>query len=280
MPPKPQESKKAVQKKKQSAIDDKTFGLKNKNKSKKVQSYVQSVEKNVLNSGDPRLRKQEEDRRRAKIAQKEQKKAAKAEQDALFGEALLAVQKKSASTSNTAGKIEAKGRDGDDEGGGNKKTTSRAMKLMYQMDAKEMDERLREDPNYVPTMEDEIELQRSTLRDEYAKLGITGTPVTPESFALWQEKKRQRRVVEMKKRVEAEFKKKKGGKGLSVLSGRDLYEYKRELFNKDGDDDEEDIMEQEEEEQQMEQIAAAVKEADLFLEGDDEDLDDLLDDDE
>jgi hypothetical protein len=52
MPPKPQESKKAVQKKKQSAIDDKTFGLKNKNKSKKVQSYVQSVEKNVLNSGE------------------------------------------------------------------------------------------------------------------------------------------------------------------------------------------------------------------------------------
>jgi DRG Family Regulatory Proteins, Tma46 len=282
MPPKksePQESKKNVQKKKLSAIDDKTFGLKNKNKSKKVQSYVQAVEKNVMNSGDPRLRKQEEDRRRAKVAQKEQKKAAKAEQDALFGEALLAVQKKSASTSNTAGKIEAKGRDGDDDGGGNKKTTSRAMKLMYQMDAKEMDERLREDPNYVPTMEDEIELQRSGLRDEYAKLGKTGTPVTPESFALWQEKKRHRRAVEMKKRVEAELKKKKGGKGLSVLSGRDLYEYKRELFNKDGDDDDEDIMEQEEE-QQIEQIAAAVKEADLFLEGDDEDLDDLLDDDD
>jgi hypothetical protein len=270
-----QESKKAVQKKKQSAIEDKTFGLKNKNKSKKVQSYVQSVEKNVLNSGDPRLRKQEEDRRRAKIAQKEQKKAAKAEQDALFGEALLAVQKKGASTSNTAGKIEAKGRDGDDDNG-NKKPTSRAMKLMYQMDAKEMDERLREDPNYVPTMEDEIELQRSSMREDYIKRGISGTPVTPETFAAWQERKRQKRAIEMKKRVEQEFKKKKGGKGLSVLSGRDLYEYKRELFNKDDDDDGGDGVE--EDDLQIHQVAAAVQEADLFLQGDDEDLDDLLDD--
>ena len=36
-------SKKADQKKKQAAIEDKTFGLKNKNKSKKVQNYVNQV---------------------------------------------------------------------------------------------------------------------------------------------------------------------------------------------------------------------------------------------
>lgn len=35
--------------------------------------------------------------------------------------------------------------------------------------------------------------------------------------------------------VEAELRKKKGGKGLSVLSGRDLYEYKKELFVDDED---------------------------------------------
>lgn len=262
-----QESKKAVQKKKQAALEDKTFGLKNKNKSKKVQGYIKSVEKSVLNSGDPRQRKQEEERRKAKAAAKERKKAEKAEQDALFGEALLAVQKKN-TTSKTAGKIEAKGRDGDEDGNA-KKTTSRAMKLMYQMDAKEMNERLREDPNYVPTVEDEIEFQRSNLREEYAKAGKTGTPVNPETFAAWQEKKRQKRALEAKKMVEAEFKKKKGGKGLSVLSGKDLYDYKKELFEKDDDDDEEE---------QIEQVAAAVKKADLFLEGDDDDLDDMLDD--
>ena len=44
-------SKKAEQKKKKSQIDDRTFGLKNKNKSKKVQGYVQSVTNSVNNSG-------------------------------------------------------------------------------------------------------------------------------------------------------------------------------------------------------------------------------------
>jgi len=60
----------------------------------------------------------------------------------LFGEALLAIGKKK-TTNQKGGKAEAKGRDADDDG--NKKTTSRAMKMMYQMDAKEMEERLKED---------------------------------------------------------------------------------------------------------------------------------------
>jgi hypothetical protein len=147
MPPKKKAdaaSKKTVQKKKQQAIEDKTFGLKNKNKSKKIQQFVQSVERNVMNSGDPAQRKAEEARKKAREEAKLRKKLLKDEQDALFGEALLAVQKKS-STSQTSGKIEAKGRDGDDDENATKKTTSRAMKMMYQMDAQEMNEKLRED---------------------------------------------------------------------------------------------------------------------------------------
>jgi hypothetical protein len=148
MPPKKKSggdvSKKTVQKKKQQAIEDKTFGLKNKNKSKKIQQFVQSVERNVMNSGDPQQRKAEEARKKAREEAKVRKKLLKDEQDALFGEALLAVQKKS-STSQSSGKIEAKGRDGDDEENANKKTTSRAMKMMYQMDAQEMNDKLRED---------------------------------------------------------------------------------------------------------------------------------------
>jgi hypothetical protein len=147
MPPKKKSggevSKKTVQKKKQQAIEDKTFGLKNKNKSKKIQQFVQSVERNVMNSGDPVQRKAEEARKKAREEAKMRKKLLKDEQDALFGEALLAVQKKS-TTSQSSGKIEAKGRDGDDDEN-NKKTTSRAMKMMYQMDAQEMNEKLRED---------------------------------------------------------------------------------------------------------------------------------------
>jgi hypothetical protein len=49
MPPKV--SKKTEQKKKEKIIEDKTFGLKNKNKSKSVQRYIQSVAANVQNTG-------------------------------------------------------------------------------------------------------------------------------------------------------------------------------------------------------------------------------------
>lgn len=141
-PGKPDTSKKTAQKQKQKVVEDKTFGLKNKNKSKKVQQHIKSIEKNVFNSGDPRQRKQDEARKKAKADAKARKKAAKDEQDALFGEALLAVKSKK-STSQKDGKVEAKGRDGNDET--NKKSTSRAMKMMFQMDAQEMEEKLKED---------------------------------------------------------------------------------------------------------------------------------------
>jgi hypothetical protein len=47
MPPKGP-SKKTEQKAKQKIVEDKTFGLKNKNKSTKVGKYVQQVEKTVF----------------------------------------------------------------------------------------------------------------------------------------------------------------------------------------------------------------------------------------
>lgn len=142
-----QTSKKAEQKKKQKVIEDKTFGLKNKNKSKKVQAHIQSVEKNVMNSGDRKQRQLDEQRARAKAEAKARKKAMKEEQDALFGEALLAVQKKAKNTNQKDGKVEAKGRDAEDDGA--KKGQSRAMKMMYTMDAQEMNDRLREDVRFL-----------------------------------------------------------------------------------------------------------------------------------
>ncbi len=48
MPPKNSgASKKAEEKKKQKVVEDKTFGLKNKNKSKSVQKYIQGVQSQV-----------------------------------------------------------------------------------------------------------------------------------------------------------------------------------------------------------------------------------------
>lgn len=158
-------------------------------------------------------------------------------------------------------------------------------------------------PNYVPTLEDEIEMLRSKLVEDLKKEGKTGTPINPETFGIWQEKKRLKRASEMAKKVEAELRKKKGGKGLSVLSGRDLYQYKRELFTKiddeDGkddvamtlpsrddraanndDDDYEKINVDDNNGNNMVNEIATKVQAELFLNEGDDDLDDILDDEE
>ena len=206
---------------------------------------------------------------------------------------------------------------------------------MFQMDAKEMEDALTRDvsyfilfgswthsfamiafskldntylllytrqPNYVRTIEDEVELQRQKKLAELKAKGIKGTPVTPETFKAWQERKRKRKQDAAKKLVEAELKKKKGGKGLSILSGRDLFEYKKDLF-KDDDDfldgvgasgagssgmtNKNGLSSSEEKKsgsgdgggiaKDLEAVVEKVQ-SDLFLEGDDDDLDDLDDD--
>ena len=266
------ESKKAAQKKKEKMLEDKTFGLKNKNKSAKVQQYVQSQEKSIMNAGtDARSRHLDAQKKEQAKARKALKKAKEAEQAALFGEALMAVSKKGPKFSGKAGKVESKGRDADD-GEDKKGGQSRAMKLMYQMDAKEMEDRLKEDPNYVPTLEDEVEAQRQKKLKELQASGKKGTPVTEETFKAWQDKKRKRKEAANKKLVEQEMKKKKGGKGLSVLSGRELYNYKRDLFKDQEGDDNDNVVDV------NGASAVAMKvEQDLFLDGNDDDLDDLDD---
>jgi len=111
--------------------------------------------------------------------------------------------------------------------------------------------------------------------------GKKGTPVTGATFKAWQERKRKRKEAAAKKLVETEMKKKKGGKGLSVLSGRELYNYKKALF-KDQDPEGGNVMDMShadegEEKKTSENVGVlAVKvEEDLFLDGDDDDLDDL-----
>lgn len=266
------ESKKSAQKKKEKLLDDKTFGLKNKNKSSKVRDFVKSQEKSILNSGTTaQTRQQDAQKKEQTKARKAMKKAKEAEQAALFGEALLAVSKKGAKFSAKSGKVEAKGRDADDENE-KKGGTSRAMKLMFQMDAQEMEDKLREDPNYVPTLEDEVEAQRQKKLKELKASGKKGTPVTEETFKAWQDKKRKRKEAATKKLVEKEMKKKKGGKGLSVLSGRELYNYKKDLFqDQEQDDGTDNVVDV----NAAAEVALKV-EQDLFLEGDD-DLDDLED---
>ncbi|KAK1271743.1 Zinc finger CCCH domain-containing protein 11 [Acorus gramineus] len=71
MPPKQQPSK-ADLAKKQKVVEDKTFGLKNKNKSKNVQKYVQSLQQSVQPKPDP-----------SKIAAKKKKEEEKAREKEL-----------------------------------------------------------------------------------------------------------------------------------------------------------------------------------------------------
>jgi isocitrate dehydrogenase kinase/phosphatase len=53
MPPK--QATKTDMAKKQKVVEDKTFGLKNKNKSKNVQKYVQTLKQSVQPKADPKL---------------------------------------------------------------------------------------------------------------------------------------------------------------------------------------------------------------------------------
>lgn len=147
--------------------------------------------------------------------------------------------------------------------------------------------KLKIQPNYVPTLEDEVELQRQQKLKDLKDKGIKGTPVTPETFKEWQERKRKAKEEAARKLVDAELKKKKGGKGLSVLSGRELFMYKQDLFDGDFDDDQENDCNNVKESStnnddgnngDIEEVAEKVK-SDLFLDGDDDDLDlDDLDD--
>jgi DRG Family Regulatory Proteins, Tma46 len=173
-------------------------------------------------------------------------------------------------------------------------------------------------------------MERQKVLVQLKAAGKIGTPVNPETFAAWQEQKRLARQADIKRRVETELRKKKGGKGLSVLSGRDLYEYRKELFTKmddeddnnaiynynsndndnNGNDNENTISKQQQQQssigtsengnddnkngtrngtiqncqdgttndtKSMDQVASKIQ-SDLFLQGDDEDLDEIDDD--
>ncbi|PVU99864.1 hypothetical protein BB559_000337 [Furculomyces boomerangus] len=84
MPPKKGPSNKTVTKDKKKVIEDKTFGLKNKNKSAKVNRYIQQVESQVLAAGDRKAKKAAEDLKQATLAKKELQQKKDEELAALF----------------------------------------------------------------------------------------------------------------------------------------------------------------------------------------------------
>ena len=73
-------------------------------------------------------------------------------------------------------------------------------------------------PNYVRTIEDDVEQQRQKKLDDLKAKGIKGTPVTEESFKLWQERKRKAKEDAARKLVETEMKKRKVSSPIKMSS--------------------------------------------------------------
>lgn len=72
-------SKKTENKVKAKIIEDKTFGLKNKNKSAKVGKFVAQVEQQVKNTGNRKVQKEEDAKALARKQKKEEEEQKKAE---------------------------------------------------------------------------------------------------------------------------------------------------------------------------------------------------------
>ena len=262
---------KAMQKEgKKGIVVDKTFGLKNKNKSKKVQQFCKQVQETQnKNKGiDAESKKKKKMSKLAKLQQEMELKA-------LFSEGLsITVKKKDLHKKKT----QQSGGGGGGAGDYYDENWAEAELAKAQQGSTEL------------TLEQRIEKKRQELRDK----GVKGTPVTPETFRVWKEKKAKRLLAEKMALQKAETLKKKG---KSVLTGRDLYLVQKDVFVDDAEATEDYTRQVEKEEgdelydengaliEDAERPASAVAvdgiKVDAALYGDDDDLDDLddLDDD-
>uniref|UniRef100_A0A7S2ZL12 ZC3H15/TMA46 family C-terminal domain-containing protein n=1 Tax=Rhodosorus marinus TaxID=101924 RepID=A0A7S2ZL12_9RHOD len=207
MPPK---SKKEKQKETKKLVEDKTFGLKNKNKSKKVQQYVSQVEKQAQHKATQGEKKSGSDGSSgSKLSKKQLLEARMAELNLVY----RPVKEK-------------------------EKKMSPEEAEKKRIAEEEERERLR--IASLP-VEDQIEEERAKLK--------TKTPVTLELFLAWKEKKAAERITATEKKVAAA---KSGGltkhdlKKGGLLTGRELFEYNREVFVDDANADDE-IYERDEE---------------------------------
>jgi hypothetical protein len=236
MAPKEQKSKKAIREKSAQRLDDATFGLKNKNKSKKVQAFVQQTEKAVKRSDGSFQRgvanQQKKEAKAAKLLEEEELRQ-------LLGEGLMGQHgKKKADMESTAAAL------------GLTEVSDEVQKILdeFSSDSSDSEDDRKEKRKTIylssgdeaaadggekvyreKTLEDLIEDQRRKL----AESGVPGTPITEASFAEWRTRKEERRKREAEERVKAEQTKKKGGKGLAVLSGKELFTFDASLFKDD-----------------------------------------------
>jgi len=263
---------KAMQKEgKKGIVVDKTFGLKNKNKSKKVQQFCKQVQETQnKNKGiDAESKKKKKMSKLAKLQQEMELKA-------LFSEGLSITVKKK----DLHKKKQQQG-GGGGGGAGDYYDENWAESELAKAQANNGTEL---------TLEQRIEKKRQELRDK----GVKGTPVTPETFRVWKERKAKRLLAEKMALQKAETLKKKG---KSVLTGRDLYLVQKDVFVDDAEatedytrqvvqDEDADLYDEngaliEDAERPASAVSVDGVKVDAALYGDDDDLDDLddLDDD-
>lgn len=213
MPPKQKVSNKTVDKAKSKIIEDKTFGLKNKNRSAKVQAYIHQVSTSVKSSSkaDKDREKERDQKKEAKLA----KLAFEAELEKLF-------------------KADQKPRETNE-------------------DDEEADKNLGVNPeDYLWRPEDfeDVEADDTRLEEkleqerEALKLRTDLTPVTEETFRAWRQRKIQEKEDAERKRIAAA---KAKGAGLR---GWDLWQHDQSLFV--DDEDAEELYEREEQEEEEE----------------------------
>ncbi|KAJ1451321.1 hypothetical protein M885DRAFT_530087 [Pelagophyceae sp. CCMP2097] len=206
---------KELQKKDKNIVVDKTFGLKNKGKSKKVQTFVSQVQ-----SQSNHDKGRAEELRSQKKAQKSAAIEAEMEMRSLFSEGLSItvhrgdLRKKKV----TEGIGAAAGGGGGGHGASDHYDSQWAEAELEKAGA-----------NLV--VEDRIEKARA----EFKASGVVGTPVTLATFTAWKAAKLEKKLDAKRALIKAEQLKKKGGKGLSILSGRDLYLMQKDLFVDDAD---------------------------------------------
>mmetsp|Transcript_12299 Transcript_12299/g.18423 ORF Transcript_12299/g.18423 Transcript_12299/m.18423 type:complete len:246 (+) Transcript_12299:2-739(+) len=244
MPPK--KATKPDKKKAAKQIEDKTFGLKNKSKSKTVQKYVKTVEQSVKSSQG--MVKSEQDKQKKK-ASKEAAKKAEMELKALFNEGLMEAKKGPAKVGNTT------------QNNAPPPPEKKEKKAQTTFEIADSER----------TIEDMIEAQREKFRAE----GKVGTKVTEESLALWKKRRLETKKKMEKELYEKEVQKKGKKKAMSSLSGRALFDQDQSLFKDDanayGDKNEE--FEDQSDGRAVDNLTQGIDE-NLFL-GQGDDLDDL-----
>lgn len=257
-------SKKAKGAAKEKMVVDKTFGMKNKNKSKKVQKYCQQVAHAAQNKFVDR---KEEKAKKEAMSRKEAKKQHDAEIAALFQ---VVEDKKPKKKAKDAAPAEAEAEESIDD--------TAAFLAELGIEAPQADGRrklARQRRDAEANAKEETRLRKLAERDgktieeklEVVRKGLQlDAPVNKDTFLEWKAARDARRKEEKEAAVaKAKKQTKRGGK--SQLTGRQLFEFHRDIFVDDAEAGGSDQYQREFEDAHQAQAAASGEEVGAEAEG-------------